>query len=190
MMSKVTSCVFRLCKSCSRNITPSFRYLTSFSALRKYIDEPEYLKYTKPQVPVYDLLNIQMKCYDFTVLEHYARHVHRIAQHMDIDVVDAWATPHQAWKVTNHEPGTTKVTAEYTLNTYERNIQIAELAAYSAPLFFEVIQSSLPIGVTVSIHPHEEKHDEIRYIPDFELLALKGQLKELTDPEASTKIKP
>lgn len=47
------------------------------------------MQYTKPQVPVYERLNIQMKGYDFTVLEHYGKHVHKIALNMDIDVVDA-----------------------------------------------------------------------------------------------------
>ncbi|XP_054724867.1 39S ribosomal protein L48, mitochondrial-like [Uloborus diversus] len=149
----------------------------------KYVDEPDYLKYTKPQVPVYNLLNIQMKCYDFTVLEHYAKHVHKVALNMDIDVIDAWATPHEAWKITNKETGTTKVTTEYLLNMYERNIQVKNLAAYSAPLFFEVIQSSLPVGLSVSIHPHEDKYQEIRYIPDFELISLKTLLKELTETD-------
>lgn len=36
----------------------------------------------------------------------------------------SWATPHQAWKITNHERGTTKVSTEYALNSYERNIQV------------------------------------------------------------------
>lgn len=52
---------------------------------------------------------------------------------------------------------------------------------YSAPLFFEVVQSSLPTGVTVSVHPHEKQHNEIRYIPDFELMALKAKLKEMEE---------
>lgn len=60
---------------------------------------------------------------------------------------------------------------------------MTNLAAYSAPLFFEVILSSLPAGVKVSIHPHEEQHNEIRYIPDFELMALKSQLKEMLEAE-------
>lgn len=169
------------CAAASRFHKIATYALNTSSINSKYIDEPEYLKYTKPQVPVYELLNIQMKCYDFTILEHYAKHVHKVALNMDIDVVDAWATPHQAWKITNLERGTKKVHSEYTLNAYERNIQVSNLAIYSAPLFFEVIQSSLPVGVSVSIHPHEEQHSEIRYIPDFELLALKSQLKELTE---------
>ncbi|CAL1293258.1 unnamed protein product [Larinioides sclopetarius] len=163
------------------------RTLSMSSVLSKYIDEPDYIKYTKPQVPVYGLLNIQIRAYDYTVLEHYAKHVHKIALNMDFEVKDAWATPHQSWKVTNHEPGTKKVSTEYHLNKYERNIQIANLPAYCATTFFEIIQSSIPMGVCISVHPHDEQHTEIRYIPDFELLILKKQLEELLNPEENKK---
>ncbi|GFT83865.1 ribosomal_S10 domain-containing protein [Nephila pilipes] len=176
---------WKVCKhtSLSKCLRPICRSLTVSPMSSKYIDEPDYIKFTKPQVPVYERLNIQMKAYDFTVLEHYAKHVHKIARNMDFEVTDAWATPHEAWKVTNHEPGTTKVSSECVLNKYERNIQITNLPAYCAPTFFEVIQSSLPMGVFVNIHPHEEQHTEIRYIPDFELIVLKKQLEELLNPD-------
>ncbi|KAF8764207.1 39S ribosomal protein L48 like protein [Argiope bruennichi] len=169
------------------HLRPTNRSLTVTSVLSKYIDEPDYIKYTKPQVPVYELLNIQIKAYDYTVLEHYAKHVHKIALNMDFEVKDAWATPHQSWKITNFEPGSKKVSTEYHLNKYERNIQIANLPAYCATTFFEIIQSSLPMGVFVNIHPHDEQHTEIRYIPDFELLILKKQLDELLNPEENKK---
>ncbi|XP_015915882.1 large ribosomal subunit protein mL48 [Parasteatoda tepidariorum] len=172
--------IFKICKHVCllKPIRPSIRQFVMSHSLLKYVDEPDYIKYTKPQVPVYDLLNIQIKGYDFTVLEHYAKYVHRIALHLDFNVTDAWATPHQAWKVTNTEPGSSKIVHDFLLNTYERNIQIDELPCYCAPLFFEVIQRALPAGISVSIHPHEPQHSEIRYIPDFELLALKEQLTE------------
>ncbi|KAG8197158.1 hypothetical protein JTE90_011319 [Oedothorax gibbosus] len=180
--------IFKLCSHASRfkHIKqPSLRFLSVTSHRSKYIDEPEYIKYTKPQVPVYEPLNIQLRSYDFTVLEHYAKYVHKIALSMDMEVTNAWATPHQAFKITNNEPGTTKIANEYFLNKYERNIQIKDLPAYCATNFFEVIQSSLPMGVTVDVHPHEPKHDEIRYIPDFELLVLKEQLQELTNLDST-----
>uniref|UniRef100_V5IF99 Uncharacterized protein n=1 Tax=Ixodes ricinus TaxID=34613 RepID=V5IF99_IXORI len=42
--------------------------------------EPEYLQYLKPPLPVYDgLVNVQLKGYDFTVLENNARKVAKIA---------------------------------------------------------------------------------------------------------------
>ncbi|GFQ85026.1 ribosomal_S10 domain-containing protein [Trichonephila clavata] len=173
--------------SLSRCLRPACRLLNISAITSKYVDEPDYIKFTKPQVPVYERLNIQMKAYDYTVLEHYAKHVHKIAHNMDFEVSDAWATPHQAWKVTNHEPNTTKVSSECVLNKYERNIQITNLPAYCASTFFEIIQSSLPMGVFVSIHPHEEQHSEIRYIPDFELIVLKKQLEELVNPDDAKK---
>ncbi|GIY06877.1 ribosomal_S10 domain-containing protein [Caerostris darwini] len=166
-----------------KHMRPFYQLLSTSSASCKYISEPDYIKYTKPLVPVYELLNIQIKAYDFTVLEHFAKYVHKVACNMDIEVRNAWATPQQSWKVTNHEPGTTKVSTEYSINKYERNIQIVKLPAYCATTFFEIIQSSLPVGVFVSVHPHEEHHEEIRYIPDYELLVLKKQLEELTTTE-------
>lgn len=155
------------------------RQLCTSTCHMVYQDEPDYLKYLKPQVPVYDLLNIQIKGYDFTVLEHYAKHVHKIAVNMDLEVTDAWASPHQAFHITNTEPNTSKVAHNYYLNLYERNIQVAKMPAYSAAFFFEIIQSMLPAGVSVSIHPHEKEHEEYRYIPDFELMDLKRKLLEV-----------
>lgn len=156
------------------------RQLSTSTCHMVYQDEPDYLKYLKPQVPVYDLINIQLKGYDYTVLEHYGKHVHKIAVNMDIEVTDAWASPHQAVHITNKEANTSKVLHNYYLNLYERNIQVTKMAAYSAATFFEIIQSVLPAGVSVSIHPHEQKHEEYRYIPDFELIELKRQLLEVS----------
>ena len=39
-------------------------------------------------VPVYELLNIQLKAYDFAVLEQYAKWVHRMLRAIDVDVED------------------------------------------------------------------------------------------------------
>lgn len=41
-----------------------------------------------PEVPEYNLVNVQMKGYDFTVLEHYGKWVHNTATNMGIDVED------------------------------------------------------------------------------------------------------
>jgi len=173
--------ILKICRCQLNYVRPVFKHFSTAKILAKYVDEPDYIKFTKPQVPVYDLLNIQIKSYDFTVLEHYAKYVHKIALNMNFEVVDAWATPHQASKVTNTDPGTTKIVHEYSVNTYERNLQISDLPAYCTGLFFELIQTALPTGVSVNVHPHQPQHTEIRYIPDFELLALKDQLTEITN---------
>ncbi|XP_022235533.1 uncharacterized protein LOC106475790 isoform X1 [Limulus polyphemus] len=50
--------------------------------------EPEYLELLKPSVPLYEVLNVQVKGHDFAVLEQFAKYVHNIALKMDIEVED------------------------------------------------------------------------------------------------------
>lgn len=40
----------------------------------------------KPKVPIYPMLNVQIKGYIYPVLENYQSFVHKIAKLMDIDV--------------------------------------------------------------------------------------------------------
>jgi len=42
----------------------------------------------QPDVPEYEEVNVQMKGYDFAVLESFQTFVHNIAENMDIDVSD------------------------------------------------------------------------------------------------------
>ncbi|RXG60398.1 39S ribosomal protein L48, mitochondrial, partial [Armadillidium vulgare] len=44
----------------------------------------------KFEKPSYPFLNVQVKGYDYTILERYARWVHSTAVHMDIDV-EEWS---------------------------------------------------------------------------------------------------
>jgi hypothetical protein len=45
-------------------------------------------------------------------------------------------------------------------------------------MLFSLIRRTLPPGVKLSIHPHLPEHEEIRLVPDLELLDLKAQLEE------------
>jgi large subunit ribosomal protein L48 len=44
----------------------------------------------KAKIPLYNTLNIQLKGYDFPVLENYQKLVHKIAEGMDIEVEDGY----------------------------------------------------------------------------------------------------
>lgn len=151
------------------------------------IYEPDYLSSLGPQQPVYDLLNIQLKSYDFTVLEHYQKYVHKTANNMGLDVTDSWATPAQTFQIKTFKPQSTVISESYKLNMYERNVQISEFPCSLTPIFFEVLHNSLPEGVRLNIHPHEEADDEIRYIPDLELNELKAQLEDMQNPNKGKK---
>lgn len=158
------------------------RYISS-TCQRLYIqEEPPYLDAAGPEVPEYSLVNVQIKGYDFTVLEHYGKWIHNTAHNMDIDVEDGWATPCEKLHIQTFKPRSNKVETDYYLQVYERNIQLADLPSIMAPLFMEVVQAGLPQGVELSIHEHQPEHTEIRYIPDLELRSLQNQLHDLGGP--------
>ncbi|XP_045614399.1 large ribosomal subunit protein mL48 isoform X2 [Procambarus clarkii] len=141
--------------------------------------EPPYLDAEGPEVPEYPLVNVQMKGYDFTVLEHYGKWVHNTALNMDIDVEDSWATPCQKLFIQTYKPKSAKVEAEYNLQIYERTVQLADLPSIMAPLFIDVIQAGLPQGVELTVLEHMPEHTKVRYIPDLELKDLQKQLGDL-----------
>lgn len=50
--------------------------------------EPDYLDMLKPDIPEYDEVNVQIKGYDFAVLESFQKFVHTTAENMNIEVSD------------------------------------------------------------------------------------------------------
>lgn len=50
--------------------------------------EPEYLDNLKPDIPEYEQINVQIKGYDFAVLESFQKFVHVTAENMNIEVSD------------------------------------------------------------------------------------------------------
>nr|CAG4645308.1 EOG090X0MUO [Leptodora kindtii] len=144
--------------------------------------EPDYLDRDGPGIPSYELINVQLKSYDFTVLESFSSYVHKTAQNMGITVEDCWATPCKKYEINTYKPASLLVENQYSLNMYERNIQVSELPTTKAPIFFQVLQTALPEGVNLNIKEHEYEDENVRYVPDLELKELKAQLDELGGP--------
>lgn len=51
-----------------------------------------------------------------------------------------------------------------------------------APIFgilLRLAHAGLPAGVSLEVVEHQKEHDEIRYVPDKELIELKDQLDEM-----------
>lgn len=158
------------------------RCLRTTSTLKLNPYEPEYLELLKPQVPVYNLLNFQVKGYDFTVLEHYEGHIHRIARRMDLNVAKAWATPNQPFKINTFKPQSISILSSYALKIYERNVQIENLPAWKIGTFVDMIQTVIPEGVTLSVLEHTQEIEEDLYIPDLELEGMRVKLDDLENP--------
>lgn len=142
--------------------------------------EPDYLDSAGPQIPTYPPLNIQIKGYNFDILESFQSYIHNLAENMGVDVEDAWATPARSYKLATYHEGGTRVKSEYQLHLYERNVQVVNLRSVDAPILVDIIRTALPEGVQLSLHQHTQAHYEERYIPDPFIESLR---KELSDDE-------
>jgi len=146
------------------------------SAVARKTFEPDYLDSAIPPIPTYPLVNIQLKGYNFDVLESFQSYVHGVAENMGIDVAEAWATPAKSHKVSTYFEGGTRVKNEVTLNTFERNVQVSNLRSVDAPILVDIIRTTLPEGVHLSIHQHEQEHYEERFIPDPFIDSIRAEL--------------
>lgn len=147
--------------------------------LKSDLYEPDYLISMEPDEPVYDCLNLQLKGYDFALLEATQSQIHKYAEVMGIQVDECWATPAQQLKVQKFKPGGTAIDTEYHLNIYERNVQVIDVPAWALGTLLRVARATLPEGCTLNVHEHTIEHEEIRYVPDNQLLELKQQLEDM-----------
>ncbi|XP_071454269.1 large ribosomal subunit protein mL48 [Hetaerina americana] len=147
-----------------------------------YTFEPEYLQDKSTEVDSYDTLNVQIKSYDFPVLENFQKFVHKTAENMGIEVEDCWATPAQKLLVKKLKQHSPVVDCEYEMTVYERNVQIVDVPSTVGAVFLDILHEALPEGVKVRVHEHQDEHEEIRYVPDLELIQLKTELETLGGP--------
>jgi len=61
-------------------------------------------------------------------------------------------------------------------------LQVVDLPSTIGSVFFELLQTALPEGMSMTVHEHKEEHEEVRYVPDVQLLELKSQLEDLGRP--------
>ncbi|KAM8715277.1 hypothetical protein ACLKA7_002345 [Drosophila subpalustris] len=149
--------------------------------------EPDYLESLKPKFPQYDCLNVQLKGYDYPILESYQRFLHSVAEYLDLDVSDCYALPPQQTQVQRLRPNSTVIEADYKLTTYERNLQLNNVDAPTYPQFLRIAQAALPEGVHLIVAQHTDEYDERRYVPDKDLLDLKAELERMGGPAPQKK---
>jgi len=139
--------------------------------------EPSFEKIK--EIPSYDCLNIRLRGYDYTVVEHFGGYVHSTSTLLGIDVAQAWATPAKTSKVTLLKPRTSLVLAEYDLAIYERTVQMLDVPSTTAQILIDIFQTNLPEGVTLTVKEHAAEDDDLRYIPDVELKSLRKELESI-----------
>ncbi|KAI4462675.1 mitochondrial ribosomal protein l48 [Holotrichia oblita] len=153
-------------------------YLNSIRLYSQDLYEPDYLEAMKSKIPLYDTLNIQIKGYDYPVLESFQKIIHSLAKNMDINVDDAWALPHQDLNIITYKPNSEIIDHQYGLKVFRRTVQVTDVSSIQLPLFIRAIETATPAGVTINIVNHAEHYEEERYIPDKELLTLKQSLED------------
>ena len=63
------------------------------------------------------------------------------------------------------------------------------MPAWALGSLLRVCRAVLPEGCTLRVHEHEIAHEEVRYVPDNQLLELKHQLQEMGGSRADRKKK-
>ncbi|TRY78673.1 hypothetical protein TCAL_11597 [Tigriopus californicus] len=151
--------------------------------------EPDYLDDMAKEPSRYPLTNIQIKGYNFEVLESYQAYIHKTCENIGIEVQEAWATPFTTKEANTFVEGGTVVKDTYQINLYERNVQIANARTLDVPQLFDILRITLPEGVNLSVHEHTEEDFEARYIPDAFVNTIKTELAELEDKDYEMKEK-
>ena len=124
----------------------------------------------------YDKINVQIKGYDYDILENYQSYVHNLAENIGISVSEGWATPCSSFAAHTYAPQSTKVVNTVNMNLYERNVQIADVATTELPVFIDALRKTLPEGVSLSVHEHSDQDYEARFIPDPFINSIKEEL--------------
>ncbi|KYN09613.1 39S ribosomal protein L48, mitochondrial, partial [Trachymyrmex cornetzi] len=146
--------------------------------------EPDYLEVRfkllgKSKFPLLPTINIQIKGYDYPVLERYQSFIHKLADVVQIDIDNGWPLPPQEFKIQKYKTGTTTIVSEYYLKIYERNIQMSEVSSIKCSVLIRALEAALPQGVTLNINIYDPALEEKRYVPDKELIDLKLSLDTL-----------
>ena len=97
--------------------------------------------------------------YNFDILESTQSFIHNLAENMGVNVESAWATPAKSYTVTtfkfvathnyrsewklnlNYREGGVVAKDSYSLNLYERNVQVAGLRSIDAPILIDTIRT-------------------------------------------------
>ncbi|XP_075271260.1 large ribosomal subunit protein mL48-like [Opisthocomus hoazin] len=124
----------------------------------------------------YGDVNIQMTSYDMCLVEHFAQYVHKLCNRLAVKVNESYAMPTKTNEVLFLEERGSKMQLDAVLTTHQRVVQISGLSSTFAPILLEVIQSSQPEGVHLSVREHTEADFKSRLKSRPELEELLAQM--------------
>jgi len=134
--------------------------------------------------PQYEEVQIRLRGHDFPTLEKYHEFTCKFAEKFKIPVESSYPIPTRQTKMLHFEPEEmgkkgAKVLEEFTLDTYERVVNLADVDASTLPIFMEFIRNHQPEGVTLTAGLPDEQLERFRYIPDMEMNAVKQRLDDI-----------
>ena len=62
--------------------------------------------------------------------------------------------------------------------------QVTNMRSIDAPILIDILRRTIPEGVDLSVHKHEEEHYEARFIPDPFITGLKEELRQMEEERA------
>ena len=162
-------------------VLPVVRRIATEGARIPGLHEPEYLAELKPKVGYYKLLNLQLRGYDFVVLEKYQAYLNKTMVKLRFEVTKAWSSPHQEiqWDILGDT--TNAIESSYKIKIYERNIQMKNALVTKLPILVDIINLTSPPGVSFSIDRHTEADEDRIHFRDSALEKLRNELQELKD---------
>lgn len=149
--------------------------------LKEY-HEPQYLEKMKPKIPFYEYFNIQLRGYDFAVVESLAKLVTRLCKDAGLTVEKFWAVPAVTLKYETYGDDSSVFENSEEIKIHERTVQVKHMTTAQLAILVDVINQAKPPGVIVSFMEHNQGHEDVRYIPDLKLAALEKELEEVKKP--------
>lgn len=149
--------------------------------MKKY-HEPEYLELMKPKVPYFELYNIQLRGYDFAVVESLLTLVIRLCKDAGCTIGKTWAIPATILKYETYADESSHIENTEEVKIHERTVQINNMTTTQLAILLDVVNQAKPPGVIVSFMEHNQGHEDVRYIPDLKLAAAEKELEELKKP--------
>uniref|UniRef100_A0ACB8FFM4 39S ribosomal protein L48, mitochondrial n=2 Tax=Sphaerodactylus townsendi TaxID=933632 RepID=A0ACB8FFM4_9SAUR len=124
----------------------------------------------------YGFLNIVMTAYDMSLVEHYARYIHKLCNRLSVRVEESYAMPTKTMEVMQMQQQGSKMYPDAVLTTHQRIVQISGVRATFAPILLEMIQSNQPEGVHLLVKEHTEDDFKVRLKARPELEELLSQM--------------
>ncbi|XP_057336439.1 39S ribosomal protein L48, mitochondrial [Microplitis mediator] len=156
-------------------------YIASMRCFPKFCSlyTPNYLEAMKPKIPLYPTVSIQIKGYNYPALENYQRLIHKYAENVDVDVENSYALPSKSLKIQRFKHLNPSSKIEYKLEIYQRNILISNLSSIKFPILLRLLESTLPEGVELKVEQWNPEIEELRFVPDKQLIDLKTELESM-----------